>query len=199
MSTEVELKARTADYEGCRRRMTEFAGQEGAFFLKNDSYWSIERGRPLTVRVRRWKQGEKAAEETLVTWKRKEIRGRIEINDEREWGLAGNSGASFEELLAALGLERTTVKQKQGWSWTVPGPPGEPPMTVELAEISGRSRPGAAEKNLGWFLELELFLEGEAGEAETAASERRFLAMLEQAGLGEENIERSYYSELLDS
>jgi adenylate cyclase class 2 len=222
----MELKAR-AEKQDCKKRLETIAG-EGAAFVKTDSYWFpagefsgrsdkglVRGGGPQDnvwfqdsawlfrsgLRVRREK---KAGKETvLVTWKRKEKRNGMEINDERECRVS--DGTLFEELLYALGLRKKIAKRKEGWAWNISG------VTAELAEVSGfvirdeeAKTPDAPKggisdppekrspETLGWFLELEIL----DGDGETAAR-RRLLDTLEKAGLGEANIENRYYSELL--
>jgi adenylate cyclase class 2 len=199
MSIEMEVKAR-AEKEDCKKRMETAAG-EGTVFAKDDAYWfpgvsrtGISDGLLRSgLRVRREK---KAGKETiLVTWKKKEKRDGMEINDEKE--IAVSDGALFEELLYSLGLQKKTTKHKEGWAWEIDG------ITAELAEVSGisgekaetaNSACGGTPKTLGWFLELEIITED--SETETAAKTRLF-SLLEKAGIGKNKIESRYYTELL--
>jgi adenylate cyclase class 2 len=142
------------------------------------------------LRVRREKTGN--GEHALVTYKTKERREGIEINDEHE--LEVSDGPGFEALLARLGLEKRIYKHKQGWSWNYHG------ITAELAEVSGASSvdpsPPDSPKNLGWFLELEILADDD-GAGTVDAARQRLLDLLEKAGLRKENLESRYYSELL--
>ena len=197
MGTEVELKVHAADHENCRRRMRDLAGRDGAFFIKDDDYWSPADDSPR-IRVRRERSGEGAeAERTLVTWKNKEKRDGVEINEEHEFEVS--RGELFEELLERLGLEKRIHKHKEGRCWTLDG---TPPLTAELCEVSGfilsPDGGGPGVKNLGWFLELEILLpEKPTAPAETDAARRRLLETLARTGLGGEALEDRYYSELL--
>jgi adenylate cyclase class IV len=220
---EIELKAPVDDPEDCRVRIEAFAGT-GEAFLKEDAYWfpvnpdtgNLKGG----LRVRREERGELT--KITVTYKTKESRGGIEVNDEREFDLAGDAAADaggvFEELLGRLGLEKGLEKRKRGLRWSCGGPlreagqePGNAapvPITLELCEVRGRKFPpspaensggaggAAAEKNLGWFLEAEILAPDDGAETVEASRQRLFEA-LEQAGPGREKIEGRYYSELL--
>jgi adenylate cyclase class 2 len=209
MSIETELKARV-EKQDCKKRLETIAGQ-GVVFVKDDAYWfpgfsglpDEGAGRdprngwlPCSgLRVRREKKAGK--ETTLVTWKKKEKRDGMEINDEREFTVS--CGTLFEEFLYTLGLRKKIIKHKKGWAWNIDG------VTAELAEVSGiteapnftgdeipdSSKSGIL-KTLGWFLELEILDCGD----ETAAR-RRLLDALAKVGIGEASIENRYYSELL--
>jgi adenylate cyclase class IV len=211
--TEIELKARVHAYGDCRRRLSELAGG-GSAFVKDDAYWfSVQQGDALPsvsglrVRTERHTGAEgQTTERTLVTNKTKERRDGIEINEEHEFEVS--NGGAFEELLEKLGLEKRIYKHKAGWAWTIEG------ITAELAEVSGSTvraaglpaaecsadpgggTPGAQQKNLGWFLELEILAAG-GGDEIIAAARRRLLDLLKKAGIGEEDIEDRYYSRLL--
>jgi len=211
-TTEIELKAHIDNSIDFIKRLTILAG-EGLAFSKDDAYWftvdtqsavsqagesegkpanSPVSGLPVSgLRIRREKAGEN--EHTWVTWKDKEKRDGIEVNDEHEFEVT--SGADFEELLVRLGLEKRIYKRKQGLSWQYQG------ITAELCEVSGSGNPQGSEhsggpKNLGWFLELEILTKDDTTETVTAARER-LLSLLEQLGVGKENIESRYYSEML--
>ncbi|MDR2553029.1 MAG: class IV adenylate cyclase [Treponema sp.] len=197
---EIELKARPAGYEACRRRLEALAGGEKDFF-KDDAYWfpapscgcsGVFRNREdLKLRIRREESGGERS--ILVTRKVKEKRGEIEVNDEREFSVS--DGEVFEDLLTALGFEERIRKQKQGWSWNIEG------ITAELCEVSGfvlaeRSPPPSAVNNLGWFLELEILSAG-GDPAEIGAARKRLLDLLEKAGIDQDRIEERYYSAML--
>jgi adenylate cyclase class 2 len=216
MGIEIELKARV-EKQDCKKRLETIAGQ-GTAFVKDDVYWfpvgefsdlpnegSPRGGFPRSgLRVRREKKSGK--ETVLVTWKKKEKRNGMEINDERE--LAVSCGTLFEELLYALRLRKKITKHKEGWAWNIDG------VTAELAEVSGMrievpnstcdETPDSSKdripdfpkseipETLGWFLELEIL-----DDSDEKAVRRRLLEVLAKAGIGEASIENRYYSELL--
>jgi predicted adenylyl cyclase CyaB len=178
------------DQGACKKRLEELAGA-GAAFSKDDAYWfSTAAELPKSgLRVRREKAGN--GERTLVTYKTMERREGMEINDEHE--LEVSDGTCFEDLLIRLALEKRIHKHKQGWSWNCEG------ITAELAEITGAADSSDGPplpKNLGWFLELEILAE-DGGAATASTARQRLLALLEKAGIGEDNLESRYYSEML--
>jgi adenylate cyclase class 2 len=199
---EIELKARVRSYEDCRRRLKELAGEDTPV-AKDDGYW-FPAARPgaSSLRVRRERQtgaDGQTAEHTLVTYKIKERRDGIEINDEHEFEVS--DGAVFEELLERLGLEKRIGKHKTGWVWRYGG------ISAELVKVSGRAVFGdtvfgdaGTAKDLGWFLELEILAvaDPEGAEDEAIAVARgRLLDLLAKTGIGEADLESRYYSELL--
>ncbi|MDR2143044.1 MAG: CYTH domain-containing protein [Treponema sp.] len=201
MVIEMEIKAR-AETDDCKNRMETIAG-EGTAFVKDDAYWFPRdevfsaKDRPggetrSGLRVRREKKAGKEA--ILVTWKKKEQRDGMEINEEKEFAVS--DGALFEELLYSLGLRKKTVKHKEGFFWKICG------ISAELAEVSGiygeRADSAHGPKNLGWFLELEI-ITGAGGAVEETETEAktRLLALLEKAGIDRSMIESRYYTELL--
>jgi adenylate cyclase class 2 len=190
MAIEIELKARVdapetlknlLDHEGNAR----FIG----VFDKEDAYWYPATGTcaalPASgVRVRAEKKG--GVQTTLVTYKTKEVRNEIEVNNEREFSVSDT--VVFEELLTALGLAPRARKHKHGCAWTYnESAVGVlPNITVELAFVEG----------LGCFVELEILARDD--EPETVASSRaRLLALLERLGIDKSSIETRYYTELL--
>ncbi|MDR2760113.1 MAG: class IV adenylate cyclase [Spirochaetaceae bacterium] len=184
MSIEIELKAWADDPDGLRDRLFSFAGFD-ASFEKADSYWFFTGAGssvPLSgVRIRKeTRTGHSGSiSHTLwVTYKVKEVREGMEINDEREFSVS--DGAAFEELLRRLGLEKGIEKNKKGWAWICEG------ITVELTEVEG----------LGWFVELEIITDDDTNEAVTAAR-LRLLALLHKIGIKKDRIEPRYYTEML--
>jgi adenylate cyclase class 2 len=188
MAIEIELKA-WADEPGqtgeTLSRIARYAGE----FLKEDTYWYAPPGGilPSGLRVRHesWPPALRDGETgDLVTFKTKEVRDGIEVNRETEFRVSGR--AAFEELLGLLGLEPGAAKRKRGARWEHPAPPGEAPVTAELAEVEG----------LGWFLELEILAADDAPETVQAARKRLF-ALLKEAGIAEDRVEPRYYTEML--
>ena len=200
-NTEIELKAHAKDPSGCMNRLNEIAGN-GTAFSKNDSYWFVPENKPAMLpdsriklppsglRVRQEKKfifagTSEETEYTCVTWKYKEKKDGLEINEEHEFKVS--DGTIFEQMLLMFGLEKRIAKQKEGWVWQYEG------ITAELCDVSGIIKPGNA-KNLGWFLELEIL--AKTG-SDIAAAGERLLLLLEKAGINKENIESRYYSEML--
>jgi predicted adenylyl cyclase CyaB len=189
MAIEIELKARMDDPGVVREKLDGLALYNGEF-LKEDTYWKQENPvkgpetLPLSgVRIRR-ESGRDAVGEAYriitVTCKSKETRGGIEVNHEREFSVS--DAEAFEELLGQLGLKPAIGKRKSGFSWNYNG------ITAELAEVAG----------LGWFTELEI-LAG-VDEPETVEiARRRLLELLSKLGIGEDRIERRYYTEMLQT
>ena len=186
MPVEIELKARVEDHQALRDRLSLLA-PAALLFEKDDCYWTAGEGSLLRygIRLRRERiagpSGE-GEEKALVTYKTRETREGIEVNDEREFAVS--DAACCEDLLRLLGLEPGTRKHKRGWAWVF----GD--IRAELCEVSGLRR------NLGWFLELEILAED--SKAPTVEGARRqLLELLERVGLTRDCIEERYYSELL--
>jgi predicted adenylyl cyclase CyaB len=194
MAVEVELKAHIDDMALMKKRLSAL-GEYCGSYKKSDSYWlpvETEAGRmtlPSTgVRVR-YEKGENAQgtahESVLVTYKTKEISDSIEVNNEYEFSVS--DAGLFEELLERLGLYLDIGKEKEGWSWTIPGEAaGLAPVLAELSLVA----------NLGWFLELEILL-AEKNEQTVQESRMRLLALLEKLEILPEQIEVRPYTAML--
>jgi adenylate cyclase class 2 len=187
MAVEIELKAWVDDRFAVKEKLDALAFYNGEF-LKNDTYWKREdtgakaEAFPFSgVRVRKESGADaegKAYSVITVTYKSKETRDGVEVNDEREFSVSG--AEAFEELLGRLGLKPAVSKRKSGFSWNYDG------ITAELTETAG----------LGWFAELEII--AGSGDAETVrTARRRLLELLAKIGISEERIEPRYYTELL--
>ena len=190
MATEIELKAHVEDAEAAKRLLFEKA----AFlweFNKEDSYWyrEISPGIPgPRFRLRREKLffpdgSEKSS--CLLTYKTKTLRDGIEVNDEREFEIGAKAGGSetvFEEFLGRSGLKPDFSKKKRGWAFNHKG------INAELCEVEG----------LGWFMELEILIEGaDRGEKLFTESRNRLLELLNNLGIEKKAIESRFYSEML--
>jgi adenylate cyclase class 2 len=182
---------------------------------------------PSGLRVRRetntGKDGEVSAY-TLITYKTREIREGVEINDEREFEVSAPGGAQpgktgaevFEDLLRRLGLVPGIKKNKRGWAWRCegtqkPANPAKPANPGGSAAAGGTgSGIGAADgspgpevlaelsevKGLGWFLELEIL--APRGDKKTLAeSRKRLFSLLEALKIPKEQIETRPYTEML--
>jgi adenylate cyclase class 2 len=187
MAVEIELKARVDSLEKIKAAISSFA-EYGGEFLKNDVYWfprsppAAGTAIPLSgIRVRQEQDtppNGKVRRITWVTFKVKEVREGIEINQEKEFEVSDT--AAFEELLVRLGLERGSAKKKTGWAWKYEG------ITAELCQVD----------RLGWFAELEIIAQ-DAKEATVAIARKRLLELLERIGIGEDKLETRYYTEML--
>jgi adenylate cyclase class 2 len=197
MAIEIEVKAHVDDPQAIKSGVS-LPASPPLSFEKDDCYWvpagSLSGGVPKSgVRVRREKRrlpGNGDEEKTLVTYKSKEVRNGIEINDEREFTVSDTH--AFEELLKRLGLKPGLRKHKQGWAWIFAEntAAGNGNIHVELCEVTGPDR------NLGWFAELEI-LTDDAGPETVSAARERLLNVLDKLRIPRENIEERYYSELL--
>jgi adenylate cyclase class 2 len=205
MAVEIELKAHVRSPLALKAEISLLAPGNPAgclplSFEKDDCYWiaadycppaSVPASIPksgIRIRRERIRRPDGAAEEkVLVTYKSKEVREGIEINDEREFTVSGED--AFNELLKRLGLEPGMRKHKQGWAWTYGN------IYAELCEVSGGNQ--GSPRNLGWFLELEI-LADDAEAGTVAAARKELLGLLERLNVGKERIEERYYSELLD-
>jgi adenylate cyclase class 2 len=186
MSTEIELKAWVQNHETVQNKLDRAAAWKGNF-EKEDAYWRPEAPAPdfppSGVRIR--KETFTAPDGMIsrfihVTFKSKEVRDGIEINDEKEFDLS--SAPEFEELLSRLHLKRGITKRKKGRSYT------RGDLSAELTEVLG----------LGWFAELEI-LAGDSLDATVREARTRLLGFLAELGIGKDAIETRYYTEMLQA
>jgi len=189
MAFEIELKAHILDSEALKRLLFEKTTYERAF-TKDDSYlYPGQTGErttnPLPSGLRIRKENRifpDGKEEALisVTFKIKEVKDGIEINNEREFEIS--SLPPFEELLKRLGLSAGHVKKKRGWAFTHNG------INIELTEVEG----------LGWFVELEILADNNR-EKTIAGGRERLFQLLDSLGIARDAIESRFYSEMLRS
>ncbi|GHV68421.1 hypothetical protein AGMMS49928_07860 [Spirochaetia bacterium] len=189
MAIEIELKAWVTDPEALKKRLDDLAEFDFAY-QKDDVYWgplcrapnaspagfSLP---PSGIRLRRVIRNNED-EQLLVTYKVKEVRDGIEVNDEREFLVSDRE--AFEDMLSRLALVPGASKKKKGWSWK------KEDLSIELSHVEG----------LGWFIELEILAMD--SDPETVAKARsRLLDFLEKTGIAGDRIEPRYYTELLKS
>ncbi|GHV73548.1 hypothetical protein AGMMS49940_08500 [Spirochaetia bacterium] len=188
MSVEIELKAHVENPEAMKAAISLLTSCLPLSFEKEDCYWDGVRLRRESLRH----PDGGVEEKVLVTYKSKEVREGIEINDEREFTVS--DADVFTELLKRLGLEPGVRKHKQGWGWTYGNIHAE--LAEVSGEVSGNTRSDLPVRNLGWFLELEI-LADEAGAETVAAARGELLGLLERLKVGKECIEERYYAEML--
>jgi adenylate cyclase class 2 len=182
--TEIELKAHAENPEALKARLEALAEYAGAF-EKEDAYWFPQKAGfpvpPSGIRVRREKDTPPGGESSAVvhvTYKSKEVRNGIEINDEREFDVSG--AEEFEGLLSILEFTKGIAKKKKGWAYR------RGRINAELCEVEG----------LGWFIELEILSAKKDGETLDRAREE-LSGFLGDLGIGEEALESRYYTEML--
>jgi adenylate cyclase class 2 len=205
--TEIELKAHVANPEDTEKKIRTFAAFKGET-EKFDAYWTNNAGKngqaaqnPVKVRIR---------EESgliVVTYKKKERQGAIEVNDEREFTI--DNREAFETLITDLGFSRDSLKHKKTKSFdyvahdgadsthSVAGAhgahgahdensAGNTPVTIELSLVDP----------LGWFVEIEILKDNP--DSETIERSRKILGeTLKLCGIGEDAIEMRYYTEMI--
>lgn len=181
--TEIEIKAHVANPEKTAQNIASFAVFTGETH-KRDTYWTREE--PLVkVRVR---------EESgilTVTYKKKELRGETEVNDEREFTISDRS--AFETFIADSGFSPASYKEKITKRWVIQSDSyGEqrektlPEIGIELSLVD----------RLGWFIELEALADN-PGENEIARIRGLLLETLDRCCINREAIETRYYTEML--
>ena len=182
MVTEIELKAHVKNNEELRRLLSEKAVFLHSF-EKEDNYWFGENtSLPSSgLRIRREKRRfEDGREEiaNLATFKTKEVRNAIEINDEREFAV--DPVTEFEEFLRRLGMRAERYKKKKGWAFSKDG------INAELVEVQG----------LGCFIELEIIADNNREET-FAGARKKLMDFLVELGIDAEAIESRFYTEML--
>jgi len=183
--TEIELKAHISDPDAAEKAVLALPGaQKIGETVKQDVYLRLE-GSPVRVRLR------DENDTITLTYKRKETRNGLEVNDEQECTVSDRK--TIEVLLADIGFKPFLTKIKRTRSFTVSGDCGNsgesvPAVTAEISLV----------EPLGWFLELEILLEETDPDEKTIEkSRKRLLQVLADCGVGEESIEHRYYSEML--
>jgi adenylate cyclase class 2 len=136
-----------------------------------------ENPRPVKIRIRN-EDGK-----TVITYKRKEVRLGIEVNDEREFTI--DDAAAFEALLTDLDFAPFIEKHKTTKSFYMKDAGGTE-LTIELSLV----------RDLGWFVEIEI-LANSPDAAETERARATLMRTLGRCGIPESAIEPRYYTEML--
>jgi len=189
MAVEIELKAKVDNPEEIKNRLIGLAVFRGTF-EKNDVYYISEvsgndsrdaKNPDYGIRIRK-EEFEDASgnskKSSIVTWKSKDVRDGIEVNNENEFEVS--SGQVFEDLIRHLGLKKRIAKRKTGSVFDYFG------MTAELSDIDG----------LGWFLELEIII-SEKDEKNVEIQKEKLLSFLDKLGISGDSIESRSYAMML--
>jgi len=193
LAVEIELKAHIKDSEALRLLLLGKA-QYLCSFEKEDAYYFPTNNSDIPksgVRLRaESKTFPDGTEKKIayVTYKTKEVRDGIEINDEKEFEVYSHQYstiAAFGEFLKMLGLKPGYTKRKKGWAFS------KEEINAELLE---------AEK-LGWFLEIEIVV-NDIGDQEKMditirEAKKKLMGFLSELGIEKDAIESRYYSEML--
>jgi adenylate cyclase class 2 len=191
MAFEIELKAWADNPEELKKRLSEL-GVYCYSYEKDDVYWTFPGAvadhvfisNQFKLRIRREIKTDLKGQRSsaaLVTYKTREIRGGIEVNDERE--LEISDGNIFEDILKQLGLTPGVRKEKRGTAWKCDQ---DGPILAELSEV----------KSLGHFIELEI-LSAVCDEADLEENRSRLLVLLEKLDIPPEKIETRPYTQML--
>lgn len=142
-----------------------------------------EAPRRLKVRLREEVAGDETPAQTIVTYKRKELAGNIEVNDEKEFSI--DNREDFEALLGDLGFRLEIRKEKatKTFDWTAPDGTA---VGIELSLVG----------DLGWFVEIEILAES-PGDAEIARAQGHVRSALTRCGIPESAVETRFYTDMI--
>jgi adenylate cyclase class 2 len=196
LAVEIELKAHVKDSEALKSLLFEKAEYLCAFEKEDTYYFPLGNSNIPRSGIRLRGESKTFPDGTVkktayVTYKTKEIRDGIEVNDEKEFEVCSaqyNTVIAFDEFLKMTGLEPGFSKHKRGWVFSKDG------INAELLEV----------EKLGWFLEIEIILNDVERDTinntiETTINEKKkqILEFLSDLGIEKNAIESRYYSEML--
>jgi len=179
--TEIELKAHVADPAATEKKIGTFATFRRET-EKFDAYWTNGNAARKAVKVRIREEGGI----TVVTYKKKERQGAIEVNDEKEFSI--DNREAFETLITDLGFSCDSLKHKKtkSFDYVVSDGADSTRVTVELSLVDP----------IGWFVEIEILKDNPDGE--TIERSRKILGeTLRLCGISEGAIEMRYYTEMI--
>lgn len=171
---EAEIKARAADPEAVRAVFSSRLG-DGRPVHKLDHYFR----RPgESIQALRIREHGGALE---LTAKRTHSGPGGENNEEYEFRALPDQLEAALAFFRILGYEDFFIKKKDGYEWM------DGDAHIELLSVN----------SLGWFLEIEVLLPFEAGDADVAAAHGRITALMEEAGLSSDDFEPRSYREMI--
>ncbi len=180
------MKAHVADPSETEKLIRAFASFRSET-VKKDCYWTagggMEHTKQLKVRIREESAVDDSAGQTVVTYKRKEFAGNVEVNDEKEFTV--DNRADFEALLGDLGFAPAISKEKQTktFDWTAVDGTA---VGIELSVVGA----------LGWFIEIEILADS-PDSAKIAHARDLVRSTLTRCGIPESAIETRFYTDML--
>lgn len=187
MGLEVELKAHVEDPSHIQKRIEALRGISTAVCeIKEDIYF-CKKGEDALFRLRTEQRGPSFAQmqgSLLFTYKTKQMKEGIEVNDEVEFTAPSDQYEGALQFFLSLGFVIYITKTKKGYCYTYAPDKKLPPLTLELVEVVG----------LGWFVEMEYVLENTLLVEEAKLG---LLALLAELGIEKSAIESGYYMHLL--
>ncbi len=196
--TEIELKAHVDDRPALRHRLKQFA-EYACTVIRDDTYYGTSPQDRHKLRIRHERHlsenGTVAAEDFLVTYKRKEKRTALdgtvlEVNDERECTVSSPDALTAFLRDAGYSVQLEKHKEVEDWQTSVnnikdaDGTPVK--ATLEICTVPP----------LGDFLEIEILAPSD-DETTVSLARQELSKLLEKSGIGADKIEPRYYSELL--
>jgi adenylate cyclase, class 2 len=193
LAIEIELKTHVKNCEALRLVLAKKA-RYVCSFEKEDTYYFTVGNSDIPksgVRLRSEKKSfpdgtEKKA--VYVTYKTKEARNGIEINDEKEFEVSSLQDSTITILdgfFKLMGLRPGYSKRKRGWAFS------KEEINAELLEV----------EKLGWFLEMEIIVNDieifDNKENIIDKKRKQLIDFLSEVGIEKNAIECRYYSEML--
>ncbi|MCR5318485.1 MAG: class IV adenylate cyclase [Treponema sp.] len=198
--TEIELKARVKDRAGLEKRLNQFA-RFVQHVIRDDTYYGLSVETRCKLRLRRESviSGGKSDSKTFVTYKRKEMRtlpdgSSSEVNDEKETVI--QDADVLEAFLRDSGFLVTLRKHKNVKDWELVLAADAFPKEAGISQELTASFELCNVPPLGDFLEIEI-LSPSDNPAILDVIQKKLHELLALAGIGEDQIENRYYSELL--
>ena len=189
MATEIELKAHVKELELILSNIRNTPGvSQECFQEKRDIYLTNKDDQP-SVRCRLERKGpdkDHLKSVLLITAKNKLFKNGIEENEELEIDSDGKNFETSVELFKTLGYKINLLKDKSGYSFIYNK--FSHPLHIELLEV----RP------LGWFFEIEFTVADKLTLEEVKTLKGNLFEALKLVGLKESDIEKRYYSDMLN-
>jgi adenylate cyclase, class 2 len=193
LAIEIELKAHIKDSEALKRLLYKKAEYLCAFEKEDTYYFPLDSSDIPRSGIRLRGESKTFPDGTMkkmayVTYKTKEVRDGIEVNNEKEFEVCSSQYSPvivFDEFLKMTGLAPGYSKHKKGWAFSKGG------INAELLEV----------EKLGWFLEMEIVVNDVEMDAVKdnmiEENKKQLLEFLSDLGIEKDAIERRYYSEML--
>ena len=185
---EIELKAHVKEPEKLKARIESLSG-EGKSVNKSDLYFHRPGEKHQAFRIRR--------NNGVLEFTAKNTRSDAlsEENDEFEFFADVRESEKAEAFFTCLGYEPYFRKSKTGFDWDLV----QGDIHVEMLEVSGfRYGCDSEEKNLGYFLEMEILIPFKEASPDTLREKQNKLhKVLHEFGLGEDDIEMTSYRSMI--